>query len=415
MVNNNSEYLKLIKDNDDIMIINKATSSCVRLKREIYDIISSIKTSDDLMDIAKEYCEEDYQFFLDLKLKLEMAKILEIPNDKKLKKVMFELTDSCNLFCSHCSADALFIPDASSMASIIVDMKLVKAVTALNSDVIVLTGGEPLLVSNLKEVTKYILENSSSKLILMTNATLINEQNIDFIASTFIQVDISIDGATEEQCDRVRGIGVYKKVMKAIDLLHNKKFSKISLSMAFDDDVSEYKNAFKELCEKKNVRALIRTMSPTGRAQKNHTKLKSCYDFLDSKWVSYHSFYNCPGGKQEIMVSSLGNVYPCSTFKSQDFIIGNVCNDDIISRLKWDESLTWFKNFKQFIPEYRDECKDCEVNPFCWSCPNSLNDFFNKTGVNKVKPFCSDKQKKMMIDVWQKEIPFYTIVEVKEL
>ncbi len=57
------------------------------------------------------------------------------------------------------------------------------------------------------------------------------------------------------------------------------------------------------------------------------------------------------------------------------------------------------------------ECKECEVRPFCWSFPNSLNDFFNKTGHDTIKPHCLKKQHKMMTEVWKNEIQFYTKFE----
>ncbi len=227
----------------------------------------------------------------------------------------------------------------------------------------------------------------------------------------FSQVDMSIDGVTEEQCDRVRGKGVFSKVLSAIDLLQGKGLKNISLSMAFDDNVCDSKDTFRELCEKKAVRALVRTMSPSGRAKDNHKNIESCYDFLNDNWSSYFSFYNCPGGKTEVLVSAKGHIYPCSTFKNDKYLIGKVSDQNIRDKLVWDESLSWFKNFKQFIPEYRDECRECEVRPFCWSCPNSLNDFFNKTGHDTVKPHCLKKQQKMMTEVWENEIQFYTKFE----
>jgi len=53
----------------------------------------------------------------------------------------------------------------------------------------------------------------------MTNATLINADNVRIIVNSVDSIDISLDGVDERTASIVRGEGVFGKVISSIKLL----------------------------------------------------------------------------------------------------------------------------------------------------------------------------------------------------
>ena len=59
----------------------------------------------------------------------------------------------------------------------------------------------------------------SHNVSLFTNGTLINENNYKTIAECCQEIQISVEGVTQEPYERIRGRGNYAKALHAIDLL----------------------------------------------------------------------------------------------------------------------------------------------------------------------------------------------------
>ena len=84
-----------------------------------------------------------------------------------------ELTSNCNLKCKHCynnSGISIKEIDEKLLERLVKDLdtNLVTSVT--------ISGGEPLLYSQLNELLKFIAENTSMKVALNTNGLLLNDE-----------------------------------------------------------------------------------------------------------------------------------------------------------------------------------------------------------------------------------------------
>lgn len=115
---------------------------------------------------------------------------------------------------------------------------------------ITLSGGEPLLRGDFKELLKYLKNNYNGHIGISTNGTLITNSNAELLVKYADQIDISVDGVDEETCSIVRGKGVFEKVIKSIKILQDKGFSNISLSMVFSDKNEYLEPSFLELNKK---------------------------------------------------------------------------------------------------------------------------------------------------------------------
>jgi len=97
---------------------------------------------------------------------------------------------------------------------------------------IILTGGEPFLREDLFEIARYC-HNKGLRSIVTTNGTLINEQMTDAIINSEIShLHFSIDGL-EETNDYFRGPGAFNKIIKAVNLLSEKRKNDHFFSLGF--------------------------------------------------------------------------------------------------------------------------------------------------------------------------------------
>lgn len=137
----------------------------------------------------------------------------------------WHITEKCNLRCGHCyqanynDQNEMSIEDLKGVAD-----KLFHTLRKWDKKGrIALTGGEPLLSPKLFPLIKYLEKSDEiEKIGILTNGTLINEETIDNIKeiTKLHYIQVSLDGATPETNDRIRGKGSFHKALKAIRLLN---------------------------------------------------------------------------------------------------------------------------------------------------------------------------------------------------
>jgi radical SAM protein with 4Fe4S-binding SPASM domain len=136
-----------------------------------------------------------------------------------------EVTMRCNLRCRHC-----YIPGQERAAHEQNDLSLVEIkhlldeVTDAGCLWMLLTGGEPLLRPDFRDIYSYARQKGLI-LTLFTNGTLITPEIADFLAQWRpFNIEISLYGASQETYERVTGIpGSYARCRQGIDLLLERK------------------------------------------------------------------------------------------------------------------------------------------------------------------------------------------------
>ena len=134
----------------------------------------------------------------------------------------WEITYGCNLRCVHCLSssgkrrrDELTTAEAKRLIDEWAEMK----VFYIN-----VGGGEPMSRRDFFELMDYALDRSIG-VKFSTNGTLIDDAAAAWIASRdYLDVQISIDGATPETNDPVRGEGSYERARRAMDRLRKHGF-----------------------------------------------------------------------------------------------------------------------------------------------------------------------------------------------
>jgi mycofactocin radical SAM maturase len=191
-----------------------------------------------------------------------------------------------------------------------------------------------------------------------TNGMLIDKQLAGRLSKlTMLYLQVSLDGATAEVNDMIRGRGSYKKIVDAMDCLtsHSIPFSINTVLTRLNypqlDDLMRLANAYQA-----DLR--VSRFRPSGRGKESKSWLAPHKDQLETfaEWLNEHdavrtgdSFFcltsehrrrkgldMCGAAKMTCCVSPIGEVYPCAFLQEGPFLAGNIRENDF--KDLWDHS-----------------------------------------------------------------------------
>lgn len=389
ILENNGNWVKLPKNN--IEIIKKIVDNGVK-ESEIVSLFSNrsdadyiIKIIDKLKSISALYIEEE-----DI--------------TPSLQNIQWAITNRCNLNCVHCCQDAGYegdsreINDSLSLSEM---KKIVDVLSKIDSlETISITGGEPLLNPYCEELTTYIRKKFKGKIILMTNGILINSRNIEWIATNFDHVSLSIDGSCAELTKMVRKKDVFDLVLSKIELLQGNKFEDISLS-AILPDANEVIQEFEQLCNSYSVDPIVRSYSMSGRGQLGYEILKEGFD----KYIERNGYEKketveeqvisglnrCSAGVTQLTIETDGSIQPCAVLWEDEFTLGNIRKLDVDGLLAYINKENIF-NFKN------SDCRECEYKSFCWHCYDEYMYYIQDEDIFEKR--CAVRMKRIEAILW---------------
>lgn len=377
---NFSKNTKVIINENRVIIANIQTGRWAKITKESYEIIKigieNKKSIDDLKLML--FDDEDRLYIENIYQKLYSVGLIE--TDRKLvnyknKLVSFEITNRCNLSCIHCCIDADGIKSKKKELTTKEVKNILSTIVKWSPDRIMLSGGEPMLRSDFTEILIYLKSIYDGKILVSTNGTLINKNNIDILKKCAYQVDISLDGVDEKTCSIVRGKGVFDRVIENIKLLQSTGFENIYLSLAVGDKNKYLEDEFNKLNKRLKTKPLIRIFTPTGRGLENNKVFsnressETCLpsDYLSENYDGIDKVCNCTAGDRQIFIRYDGDVYPCPSAMEESYKLGNILETLNIDNISIHNIKN--KNLEDLKPYNIDDCKLCKVNLFCWSCP----------------------------------------------
>ena len=140
--------------------------------------------------------------------------LLQFSEDKK-PVVVWNVTRACNLNCLHCYARAV---DRTYEKELTHDqgLTLIDGLAEFGVPVVLFSGGEPLMRSDLLELSSYAV-NKGMRAVISTNGTLISKDKAEDLKKVGLSyVGVSLDGM-EEVNDRFRGKnGAFRDAMTGI-------------------------------------------------------------------------------------------------------------------------------------------------------------------------------------------------------
>lgn len=401
-----SKQSRNIINQDKVVLGNRETGQWIRISKEVYDILNlgiDDKLSLEQLKLSL-HDDEDRAYIEDIYSKLCNMWIIEDGNNKQILKnkiVSIELTHRCNLKCIHCCIDADGVDSEKEDLSTDDIKSLFDKLIKWNPNSIMLSGGEPMLRKDFVELLTYLKSNYEGKIIVSTNGTFINENNIEILSKCAYKIDISLDGVDEESCSVVRGPGVFEKVINNVKLLKSTGFNKISLSMAVSYKNEYLEEKFNRLNQSLGTYPLVRGFSPVGRGKNNIEKfsdkgMKEAYipeEFLSDDYNKAFGICSCSAGKREVMIAYNGDIYPCPSFMKDGYKLGNIMKLESLYDLGIgsNENTKQYKLSYMMDSQYHYDCKDCKVNLFCWTCPGEIEELNGnkeafKNRCEKIKP-----------------------------
>jgi MoaA/NifB/PqqE/SkfB family radical SAM enzyme len=137
----------------------------------------------------------------------------------ELRLVAWETTRNCNLACVHCRASATMGPHEGELGTAEA-LGILDQIAEVGKPIIILTGGEPLLRSDIFDIARYGTD-LGMRMVMALNGTLITETVARQLVEAGIQrISVSLDGSSAETHDRFRQVeGAFEGTLRGIDLL----------------------------------------------------------------------------------------------------------------------------------------------------------------------------------------------------
>lgn len=414
-----------IERNNSVLLCNTANGLTQEIPREVFRVMNEYLPDCTVDEICEAAQDDDRDYFRQLfQCLIEKEYLCEI-GKSYIRNLDFVVTNRCNLKCRHCCSDAF---DAAGEDFLTLEniKNLINAAEKMKLRSIVITGGEPMIRKDFMEITDYLRTHFSGHCILMTNGLLIHENNVDQLIDCYAGFNISLDGYDEESCSKLRGKGVFGKVIAAIELLknHGVDSGHIAVSMVETSYTYGKTDRFLALNKEMGTKPMLRSFSPIGRGAQTADEFSvdhegngrnltpdEILELIKQKEAAKQSApdeqvnnqlmcRSCAAGEQSFVVNYDGTLYPCILLDNESYALGNITD---IPRL--DEFLVsgaykqteGYRHFKGLMPRYHEKCSSCKYSPFCITCYASFSRYADDKDFDVI---CQVKQSEFC-DLWR--------------
>ncbi len=192
--------------------------------------------------------------------------------------VRIDATWKCNLNCKHCQTGVFRGPDRAADLNDAELRSLFCSLSSLGTEYVGFIGGEPLLRPSLLSLLA-ILATLRIKTHVTTNGLLIDAQSAKFLANQLgSYVWVSLDGPEMETHDGIRGNGMFKRALQAIERLlsarNRNSSTEIGISAVLHARNHTRANQFFDLAEDLGVdNIVIAPVHPFGNAKQHWDQL----------------------------------------------------------------------------------------------------------------------------------------------
>jgi len=257
----------------------------------------------------------------------------------------WELTYGCNLSCVHClSSSGRRDPGELSTReceAFIDELEMLK-VFYVN-----IGGGEPTIRRDFWHLLDYATSHRVGVKFSTNGTRITRAAAARLAASDYVDIQLSLDGATEEVNDAVRGAGSYAAVRRAMAHLAEEGFRGFKLSVVITRDNIAQLDQMKALADEHGAQLRLTRLRPSGRGADVWERLhplpaqqRVLYDWLHDRGeevLTGDSFFHlgafgeplpglnlCGAGRVVCLIDPLGDVYACPFTIHDDFRAGSV-------------------------------------------------------------------------------------------
>jgi mycofactocin radical SAM maturase len=294
----------------------------------------------------------------------------------------WELTYACNLACVHClSSSGRRDPRELSTAEC---RAVIDELEAMQVFYVNIGGGEPTVRPDFWDLVSYATEHRVG-VKFSTNGVRITPSVASMLAaSDYLDVQISLDGATAEVNDAVRGSGSFDMALRAARCLADASFSNFKISVVLTRHNVGQLDAFKDLASSFGAQLRITRLRPSGRGADVWDSLHptAAQQRVVYEWLLAHgenvltgdSFFHlagygqalpglnlCGAGRVVCLIDPVGDVYACPFAIHEEFLAGNVRSPGGFCRVWRDSPL--FASLR--VPSSAGACTSCSAYDAC--------------------------------------------------
>ncbi|MGQ9621748.1 MAG: radical SAM/SPASM domain-containing protein [Bacteroidales bacterium] len=303
--------------------------------------------------------------------------------------VWWDITYACNLRCKQCYSNSgkpapneLSTPEAKELIRQLAQMKVFY---------IYFLGGEPLLRPDFFELAKYA-HDSGIEIMMSTNGWFVTSEIASRIEEAgFMHVRVSLDGATAETHDSIRGVrGSFERAVRALKILRKTSIPRLGISPTVLTENADEIAALIELAVSLDLDEMqIVQLCRTGRGSRaiapNSVQLQKVKEVFEdyrerfsgilnltaTEGISmdtsepglcsvFSDFWGCPAGRTCVAIEAEGTIQPCILYGVSAGNVRQASFYDI-----WNHS-PLFQKMRQ-VPT---ECSECLYARICsGDCP----------------------------------------------
>ncbi|AQS11460.1 anaerobic sulfatase-maturating enzyme [Clostridium saccharobutylicum] len=455
----NIPHIHLLKLYDEYYLYDVNTNAIVSIPLKVYEYLQSSLNSDENSNNLYECLDKNLRDGIEylksqgmllprnenLKIKHVETDLLKDLYENNLRSLTLQVTQNCNLRCSYCVYSGSYVNRTHSnkrmsweVAKKTIDF-FYEHSTNTEEVVFGFYGGEPLLEFELmKKCINYIRELFIGKKIFFTvttNATLLTEEKIKFLAKNNFDLVISLDGPADVQnknrifADEHRGtFEVVMKNLSKVKMIDESFYKRISFNAVIDlkENFSCANEFFLSYDMVKDLNVAGNYVNVTNKVEKIDINTKY---YADAQYETFKAYlYHCsnifsaykptllnnvvnnikssmndrvkvrgervlqssPGGQcipgiQRFFVNVDGEFYPCERVNENADIlnIGNIHNGFDINKAK---------NILNIANTTEEECRKCWCFKICTQCVSMAEEDGELSRKRRLS-ICSETQK----------------------
>jgi mycofactocin radical SAM maturase len=257
----------------------------------------------------------------------------------------WELTYACNLACVHClSSSGRRDPRELTTGKC---KAIVEELQRLQVFYVNIGGGEPTVRHDFWEIVDHATTHDIGVKFSTNGSRITDEVAERLAASDYVDVQISVDGATARVNDAVRGAGSFATAVQAMERLAAAGFQGFKVSVVVTRHNATQLDEFKALADRYAAQLRLTRLRPSGRGADVWEELhptaaqqREVYDWLQAhgdEVLTGDSFFHlsaygqalpglnlCGAGRVVCLIDPVGDVYACPFAIHQEFLAGNV-------------------------------------------------------------------------------------------
>jgi mycofactocin radical SAM maturase len=294
----------------------------------------------------------------------------------------WELTYACNLACVHClSSSGRRDPRELSTAEC---RAVIDELERMQVFYVNIGGGEPTVRADFWDLVDYATAHQVGVKFSTNGVRITPRIAARLAANDYLDVQVSLDGATPEVNDAVRGHGSFATATRAMEYLADAGMAGFKISVVMTRNNVPQLDALKALADRFGAQLRITRLRPSGRGADVWGQLhptaaqqRELYEWLlahGENVLTGDSFFHlsgygeslpglnmCGAGRVVCLIDPVGDVYACPFAIHEAFLAGNVREPGGFQTVWRDSAL--FASLRQ--PQSGGACRSCSAFDSC--------------------------------------------------